>query len=53
MLDVLAKCFPGRLDAWRPQLERMIPSYGGTLSEDVVRASATLARTAETLRISQ
>jgi len=52
MLDVLAKCFPGRLDSWRPKLQQMVPSYGGTLSEDVDRAAETLARTAERLGIS-
>jgi malate dehydrogenase (quinone) len=36
---------------WRPQLERMIPSYGTTLSGDPARASTTIARTAEALRI--
>ncbi len=51
MLDVLAKCFPDRLEGWRPQLTEMVPSYGGTLSEDVETAKATLARTAETLGI--
>lgn len=49
MLDVIAKCFPERLDAWRPRLTEMVPSYGGTLSEDETLAEQTLARTAATL----
>ena len=49
MLDVIAKCFPDRLDAWRPRLTEMVPSYGGTLSENEKAAEQTLARTAATL----
>jgi malate dehydrogenase (quinone) len=51
MLDVLAKCFPTKMRHWHPQLERMIPSYGTTLSSDPATASTTIARTAEALRI--
>jgi malate dehydrogenase (quinone) len=51
MLDVIAKCFPSKMAGWGPQLERMIPSYGSTLSSDPVTAKATLVRTAETLGI--
>lgn len=51
MLDVIAKCFPSKMDAWRPKLVEMVPSYGGTLSEDVATAEKTIARTAEALGI--
>jgi malate dehydrogenase (quinone) len=51
MLDVLARCFPDRLAGWKPQLTRMVPSYGGTLSEDEAVAERTLARTAKALGI--
>jgi malate dehydrogenase (quinone) len=51
MLDVIAKCFPDRMDAWRPQLAEMIPSYGSTLSTDEAAAIAMLSRTAEVLGI--
>jgi malate dehydrogenase (quinone) len=51
MLDVIAKCFPDKVDAWRPQLTEMIPSYGSTLSTDEAAAIATLSRTAEVLGI--
>jgi malate dehydrogenase (quinone) len=51
MLDVIAKCFPGKMDAWRPRLTQMIPSYGATLSENEESAQSTLARTAEALGI--
>lgn len=53
MLDVLQKCFPDRLDAWRPRLEEMIPSYGGMLSSNAATAKATLARTAKTLELAR
>merc|ERR1719510_923445 len=41
-LDVLAKCFgpnwtthgPSQFDKWKPQLERMIPSFGQKLSDN-------------------
>ncbi len=53
MLDVMAKCFPSRLDAWRPRLEQMIPSYGAELSSSKAAAKATLTRTAKALAIAQ
>ena len=52
MLDVLEKCFPDRLAAWKPQLTEMVPSYGGTLSSNVKTAKSTLTRTAKALGIS-
>ena len=51
MLDVMAKCFPDRLAAWEPQLERMIPSYGSQLSSNKAEAKSTLTRTAKALAI--
>lgn len=49
MLDVLERCFPDRLDAWRPLLTRMVPSYGSTLSDDERVAAETLSTTARAL----
>lgn len=51
MLDVLARCFPERLEGWTPELKRMIPSYGTQLSSDPALAARTLAATAEALGI--
>ncbi len=51
MLDVLAKCFPDRLDGWKPDLQRMIPSYGTQLSSNKATARKTLAATAKGLDI--
>ena len=36
MLDVLAKCFPDRIEGWKPRIEKMIPSYGTQLSSNRV-----------------
>jgi malate dehydrogenase (quinone) len=49
MLGLLEKCFPARLDEWRPTLAAMIPSYGAALSDDPESAATTLARTAKAL----
>jgi malate dehydrogenase (quinone) len=49
MLDVLAKCFPDRIEGWTPQLEKMIPSYGTPLSGNEAVAKKTLAETAKEL----
>jgi malate dehydrogenase (quinone) len=49
MLGLLEKCFPARLDEWRPTLTAMIPSYGAALSDDPENAAKTLARTAKAL----
>lgn len=34
MLDVLERCFPGRIEGWRPQLKELVPSYGISLSDN-------------------
>lgn len=34
MLEVLKRCFPEKLEAWKPRLEEMIPSYGRSLLDD-------------------
>ncbi len=51
MLDVLAKCFPEQLPGWKPQLKKMVPSYGAQLSDDEAKAAKTLARTAKVLEL--
>jgi malate dehydrogenase (quinone) len=51
MLDVLAKCFPDRMEGWKPQLEKMIPSYGTQLSSNKAIAKKTLAETAKELEL--
>ena len=51
MLGLVEKCFPDRMDAWRPRLTEMIPSYGTQLSDDPALAEETIARTAKALHI--
>jgi malate dehydrogenase (quinone) len=51
MLDVLAKCFPDRIEGWKPELTTMIPSYGTLLSSNKVTAKKILAETAKELDI--
>lgn len=49
MLDLLERVFPDKQEAWRPQLQKMIPSYGTHLSQDADLAHASLRSTAEIL----
>jgi malate dehydrogenase (quinone) len=51
MIGLIEKCFPDRIEGWRPQLERMVPSFGTMLSDDAERADAIMTHTAEVLRI--
>jgi malate dehydrogenase (quinone) len=51
MVGLIEKCFPDRMDAWRPALTAMIPTYGTQLSDDPQLAATTLARTAKALSI--
>lgn len=53
MLDLIEKCFPEKLDAWRPALTRMVPSYGSTVSADPKLADKLLTETAATLAIAR
>jgi malate dehydrogenase (quinone) len=52
MLGLIEKCFPDRMDAWRPRLLEMIPSYGTQLADDPALAEKTIASTAKALDIS-
>lgn len=49
MLDMLQTMFPQRIDAWRPTLTQMVPSWGRSLSADADEAHRTLDRTADAL----
>ncbi len=49
MLEVLDRCFPEKREAWRPALEKMIPSYGENLADDPERATEIIASTARSL----
>ena len=49
MLDVISRLFADRLEAWRPRLLEMIPTWGASLTNDPTLARTTRARTAEVL----
>lgn len=34
MLEVLERCFPKRMESWKPKLAALVPSYGAQLRED-------------------
>ncbi|MGV8876624.1 MAG: malate:quinone oxidoreductase [Rhodoglobus sp.] len=51
MLGLVQKCFPEHMDAWRPKIEKMIPTFGQQLSDSPQLAHATLERTAKALNI--
>ncbi|MDR2620290.1 MAG: malate dehydrogenase (quinone) [Propionibacteriaceae bacterium] len=51
MLGLLEKCFPERLDAWRPLLTKIVPTWGKNLVDDPALAASTRTRTAEALGI--
>ena len=53
MFDVVERCFPDRIDAWRPLLQRMVPSYGTSLADDEATAARTVGTTAEALHLSR
>ncbi|MGQ7350000.1 malate:quinone oxidoreductase [Quadrisphaera oryzae] len=51
MLTLLERCFPERMDAWRPLLTDVIPSYGRKLSADASLAQEVREETARTLHL--
>jgi len=53
MVDLIERCFPDRLAAWKPGLLEMIPSYGRQVSDDPALTAEVLESTAATLAISR
>jgi malate dehydrogenase (quinone) len=51
MLTLLERCFPDRIDGWRPLLQEAIPSYGHTLSEEPDLLARVMADTTKTLEL--
>jgi malate dehydrogenase (quinone) len=51
MLDLIAKCFPDRMDDWKPTLASMIPSYGVALSDNPEFAAQVQSATAKALHL--
>ncbi|WP_169079422.1 malate:quinone oxidoreductase [Microcella alkalica] len=53
MIDLIERCFPDRIAAWTPMLTKMVPSYGGRVSDDPKVADRLLSETAERLAIAR
>jgi malate dehydrogenase (quinone) len=51
MLTLLERCFPDRIDGWRPLLQGAIPSYGHKLSEEPALLAQVFADTTRTLEL--
>jgi malate dehydrogenase (quinone) len=51
MLNLLERCFPDRVEAWRPALQEVIPSYGRRLSEDTALLAEVRADTMQVLEL--
>ncbi|MGY1711386.1 malate dehydrogenase (quinone) [Geodermatophilus sp. SYSU D00758] len=51
MLAVLERCFPDRIEGWRPALQEAIPSYGRRLSDDPRLLAEVRAETMQTLEL--
>jgi len=52
MLEVIEKCFPQYLEAWKPKIKEMIPSYGLSLSENPELFRTLQQSTAQALGLS-
>jgi len=51
MLDVLARCFPERMDEWEPKIKEMVPSYGVSLTDNPELARDIHTTTAQALKL--
>lgn len=51
MLSLIRRCFPERIDAWEPQIKKLVPSYGKRLSDNKANATRSLNRTAKLLQL--
>jgi malate dehydrogenase (quinone) len=51
MLGLLEKCFPDRVEGWKPVLNEMVPTYGTSQLAEADAAANVMARTAGILGI--
>ncbi len=49
MVDVLTRCFPGRVNAWMPTIKRLIPTHGTLVSDSEDVVARVQKETSETL----
>ncbi|WP_156645438.1 malate dehydrogenase (quinone) [Lentibacillus sp. JNUCC-1] len=52
MFDILNRCFPEYMEAWEPNIKKMVPSYGVSLADHPEMFREIHAATAETLGLS-
>jgi malate dehydrogenase (quinone) len=53
MLGLIEKCFPDRIEGWRPALAAMVPSIGKQLADSEQLADSTMSNTAKALEIAR
>ncbi|MET0590358.1 MAG: malate:quinone oxidoreductase [Naasia sp.] len=51
MIDVLSRCFPRRIDGWKREITRLIPTYGSLLSDSPETVRKVQQDTTESLRL--
>lgn len=51
MLGLIERCFPEQLDAWKPKLKEMIPSYGEELSGQPELIATIRSSTMQSLKL--
>ena len=51
MLTLIERCFPDQIEAWAPQIRKMVPAYGKTLSDNPKLASTLMDSTGKALGI--
>ena len=51
MLEVIETCFPDRLSTWTPELQKMIPSYGKSLKDEIDLYQAVRSKADATLKL--
>ena len=51
MLDVASKIYPDQFQAWKPNIKKLVPSFGLDLNTDPKLASESLSKTAAALKL--
>ncbi len=51
MIELLHQCFPAKVEDWRPELVKMVPSYGQRLAQDPELLADVRTNTAAGLRL--
>lgn len=51
MLDVIEKIYPENFPGWKPEIKKLVPSYGVDLNSDSKLAAESLSKTAKALNL--